>query len=80
MTDTPTIAQKTPIAVELEANKTYYWCSCGKSATQPFCDGTHQGSNFTPVAFTAKESKTAYLCACKRTSNQPFCNGAHVAL
>ena len=77
---TPTIASKAPIAVELEAGKTYYWCTCGNSASQPFCDGAHKGSAFTPASFTAEVSKTAYLCACKHTANQPFCDGAHKSL
>jgi CDGSH iron-sulfur domain-containing protein 3 len=76
----PVIAQKSPIAVELEAGKTYYWCTCGRSAKQPFCDGAHQGTGFAPHAFTAEETKTAYLCACKHTKGQPFCDGAHKAL
>ena len=73
----PTIAQKAPLAVELEEGKTYYWCTCGKSATQPFCDGKHQGSDFVPQEFTAQETGTAYLCACKHTKNAPFCDGSH---
>lgn len=72
--------QKSPIAVELEAGKTYYWCSCGKSATQPFCDGAHQGTEYAPKAFTAEKSGTAYICACKATKGSPFCDGAHKAL
>lgn len=76
----PVIAQTSPIAVELEAGKTYYWCTCGKSATQPFCDGAHQGSEFAPLAFTAEETKTAYLCGCKHSANGPFCDGAHTKL
>ncbi len=73
----PIIAQKSPIEVELEAGKTYYWCSCGMSQKQPFCDGSHKDTEFTPVEFTPEESKTAYLCACKRNDGTPFCNGAH---
>jgi len=76
----PIIAQKSPIAVEVEAGKTYYWCTCGKSDKQPFCNGAHKGGDFAPQAFTAPESKTAYLCACKHTANAPFCDGAHKAL
>ena len=71
------IAQKGPYAVEVEASKTYSWCSCGKSAKQPFCDGTHRGSEFTPVKFEATETKTVYLCGCKHTGNPPFCDGSH---
>ena len=77
---TPAIAQKSPIAVELEAGKTYYWCACGKSSGQPFCDGSHKGSEFAPVAFTAEETKKAYLCACKHSKNKPFCDGSHKSL
>jgi len=74
------MSQKSPIAVELEAGKTYYWCTCGKSDSQPFCNGAHKGSEFAPKAFTAEKSGTAYLCACKETKNAPFCDGAHKAL
>lgn len=71
------IAQKKPCVVELEAGKTYYWCTCGRSAQQPFCDGSHQGTTFTPQAFEAEETKKYGLCACKHTKNAPFCDGAH---
>jgi CDGSH-type Zn-finger protein len=74
------VAQKSPYAIELEAGKSYYWCSCGKSAKQPFCDGSHKDTEFTPVAFTAEETKTAYLCGCKQNEGTPFCNGAHKKL
>lgn len=80
MSDAPIIAQKTPYPVEVEAGKTYYWCSCGKSQKQPYCDGSHKGTSFTPVQFTAEESKTAWLCGCKHAANKPFCDGAHKAL
>ncbi len=73
----PTIAAMEPTAVELEAGKTYAWCTCGKSAGQPWCDGSHKGSNFAPMVFTAEESKTAYMCQCKHTANPGFCDGAH---
>jgi CDGSH-type Zn-finger protein len=76
----PTIAGKKPILVELEAGKTYYYCTCGKSANQPFCDGAHAGTDFTPTAFTAEESKKVALCACKHSKNGLFCDGAHRAL
>jgi CDGSH-type Zn-finger protein len=69
-----------PLMVELEAGKTYYWCSCGKSARQPFCDGSHQGSSHAPVAYTPTKSAPAYLCACKRTRSQPLCDGSHAGL
>lgn len=71
------IPQKAPFAVEVEAGNNYYWCSCGKSKSQPFCDGSHQGSEFTPVEYKATESETVYFCGCKQSSNQPLCDGSH---
>ena len=76
----PTIAQKAPYPVEVEAGKTYYWCSCGKSQSQPLCDGSHKGSEFSPMAFTAEKSETKYFCGCKMSANKPFCDGAHAKL
>jgi CDGSH-type Zn-finger protein len=76
----PTIAQKGPFAVDVEAGKSYYWCSCGKSAKQPFCDGSHKGSAFTPVKFDAPESKTVYFCGCKHSANGALCDGSHLRL
>jgi CDGSH-type Zn-finger protein len=73
----PKIAGRKPIMVELEEGKTYYYCTCGKSAQQPFCDGSHKGTDFTPHAFTAEETKKAALCACKHSKNGPFCDGSH---
>ena len=66
-----------PIAVEVEKDKSYYWCSCGKSSKQPFCDGSHKGTEFTPVVFKAEETKKMFFCACKQTDGQPFCDGSH---
>ena len=74
------IAQKSPYAVDIEAGKSYWWCSCGKSAKQPFCDGSHQGSSFTPVEYKADETKTAYFCGCKQSGNGVMCDGAHQKL
>ncbi len=73
----PTITQKGPYPVGVEAGESYFWCACGKSANQPFCDGSHKGGEFTPVKFEAAESKTVYLCGCKHTANRPFCDGSH---
>lgn len=73
----PTIAAKEPIAVNLEAGTKYFWCVCGRSAKQPFCDGSHQGTGCEPMAFTAEKSGEAWLCRCKQTGNPPFCDGTH---
>ena len=80
MNEAPVIAQKTPYPIELKAGKTYYWCQCGRSQRQPFCDGSHAGTEFEPVPLTATQSETVYLCGCKRTKNQPFCDGTHQTL
>ncbi|MCF6336426.1 MAG: glutamate synthase-related protein [Gammaproteobacteria bacterium] len=74
------IADTKPIAVNLEAGEEYYWCSCGQSRNQPFCDGSHRGTEFTPMTFSVGEAQEAYLCQCKRTSTPPFCDGAHARL
>jgi len=74
-----TIAAKEPAVLELEPG-TYYWCSCGKSAKQPFCDGAHQGTDFTPEVVEITEKKTVALCQCKRSKNGAFCDGSHKAL
>ena len=71
------VAAKTPFAVQVEKGKDYYWCSCGKSQGQPFCDGSHKGSGFVPMKFTATESKTAYFCGCKQTNSPVMCDGSH---
>lgn len=71
------VAQTSPIAVEVEEGKSYFWCSCGLSNNQPFCDGSHKETGFTPVKYDATESATKYFCACKQTANQPLCDGSH---
>ncbi|MDE2347909.1 MAG: CDGSH iron-sulfur domain-containing protein [Gammaproteobacteria bacterium] len=71
------IAATAPIAVDVETGKTYYWCACGKSKKQPFCDGSHKGSSFSPLIWTASQSERKYFCACKQTGNAPFCDGSH---
>ena len=65
------------IVVEVEKNKSYFWCSCGLSSKQPFCDGSHKNSEFSPVKFIADETKKMFFCTCKQTNNQPFCDGSH---
>lgn len=73
----PEVAVKSPFAIEVEKDKDYYWCSCGRSKSQPFCDGSHQGTAFAPSKFTATESKTVYFCGCKQSKNGAFCDGSH---
>ncbi len=76
----PRIAGKQPLEVKLEAGKRYWWCSCGRSAKQPFCDGSHKGTGFKPVKIEAEEDKSVWLCVCKQTKNPPYCDGSHKAL
>ena len=66
-----------PIVVEVEKGKSYYWCACGKSSKQPFCDSSHKGTEFKPVVYMAEESKKVFFYACKQTSNRPFCDSSH---
>ncbi len=73
----PIVADNRPKKVELSKAEEYYFCVCGRSKSQPFCDGSHAGTDFKPRAFTAEEDGTAYLCACKHTANPPFCDGTH---
>ncbi len=76
----PAIAAREPVAVRLEAGRTYHWCACGRSRSQPFCDGSHQGTGFEPLAFTAERNEEAWLCQCKRTGTPPYCDGSHQRL
>lgn len=80
MTSTPIIAAKRPGKVELEAGKSYSWCRCGRSANQPFCDGSHRGTDIKPLTFAAEKTGPAGLCQCKASRNAPFCDGSHAGL
>ena len=76
----PEIADTKPAVVELVEGEKYFFCSCGKSAKQPFCDGSHKGSDFSPTPFTAEKSGNAYLCQCKHSAKLPYCDGSHKTL
>ena len=80
MSVAPHIAAKAPIKITVEAGKGYFWCSCGQSANQPFCDGTHKGSTFTPVPYKAEADGDVWFCACKHTGKSPTCDGTHKTL
>lgn len=72
----PQIADRKPLVVTVEPG-TYYWCACGQSKTQPYCDGSHRGSGFAPRQVVITEKKQVAYCNCKHTANQPFCDGSH---
>lgn len=76
----PKIAQRAPFAVDVQAGQKYFWCACGKSANQPFCDGSHRDTEFVPQPFEAVESRTLYFCGCKRSAKAPLCDGTHNSL
>ncbi len=70
-------AQLAPYPVEVEEGRNYAWCRCGRSAKQPFCDGSHKGTGIEPLMFKAERSETVMLCGCKGTDDEPFCDGSH---
>lgn len=76
----PVIAARAPIAVEVEAGKTYWWCTCGRSTKQPFCDGSHKGTDFSPMKYEAESTGKQWFCACKHTGKAPLCDGSHKVL
>jgi len=76
----PHIAQKAPYLVDVEAGKVYYWCSCGLSQKQPFCDGSHKDTDLSPLPYVATETKTLAMCGCKYSSTKPLCDGSHKSL
>jgi CDGSH-type Zn-finger protein len=73
----PVMAQKGAYSLDVEAGVTYWWCSCGKSTTQPFCDGSHKGTEFRPMEWTAPKTRKVHFCGCKQSVNKPMCDGTH---
>lgn len=77
MTLQPACPQKAPYPVDVEAGKTYFWCACGRSARQPFCDGAHKDTGFEPQRWQADATRRVFFCGCKRTAGAPMCDGSH---
>ena len=77
MSEKPLIAAKSPVEVKLQKGKEYYWCRCGRSKNQPFCDGSHKGTGLEPLGFEAEDDGQAWLCRCKGSANAPYCDGTH---
>lgn len=77
---TPIVAQKAPYGVDVEGGKTYYWCTCGRSTKQPFCDGSHKGTGLVPMAYAAEQAGKVWFCGCKATTKSPMCDGTHKKL
>ncbi len=76
----PLAPQKSPYRIDVEAGKSYWWCACGKSAKQPFCDGSHKGTGFSPIEFKADAAANVSFCGCKHSAKAPRCDGTHKAL
>lgn len=73
----PVVAQKSPFAVDVQAGRSYWWCACGRSRNQPFCDGSHKGSEFSPIEFKADAAQKVFFCGCKNSGKRPMCDGTH---
>jgi CDGSH iron-sulfur domain-containing protein 3 len=74
------VAAKAPMGVDVEAGRTYWWCRCGRSARQPFCDGSHKGSDIAPLKYDAAQDGKVWFCCCKQTASEPLCDGSHKRL
>jgi CDGSH-type Zn-finger protein len=77
MSEQPRIGGREPVLVELVAGETYWWCRCGRSQSQPFCDGSHEGTGIEPVVFTPTRTERVWLCVCKQSKLAPICDGTH---
>lgn len=73
----PEVPQAAPYPVDVKTGRTYWWCACGRSRRQPFCDGSHTGTSFTPTEYRAEKDKTIFFCGCKNTKREPVCDGSH---
>ncbi len=78
--DMPEVGGQRPIVIEVESGKSYWWCACGRSKSQPFCDGSHKPTAFRPIEFKADKSEQVWFCACKRSGKKPMCDGSHKKL
>jgi CDGSH-type Zn-finger protein len=76
----PEIGGREPISVDVVAGETYWWCACGRSKSQPFCDGSHAGTGFAPMEWKARRNQMVSFCTCKRTTNPPICDDSHLKL
>ncbi len=76
----PVVAQAEPYGIEVEAGRAYFWCACGLSRKQPFCDGSHSGTGIVPVRYKAETAETVFFCGCKQTGDSPLCDGTHNGL
>ena len=73
----PVIASTIPVTVEVKEGESYWWCTCGRSANQPWCDGSHAGTDFTPLEYVAPRTRTLSMCTCKHTHKGPYCDNSH---
>jgi len=80
MSSEPRKGHFVPALVELVAGETYWWCRCGRSQSQPFCDGSHAGSGIEPMEWRVERARPALLCTCKQTKRPPICDNTHLTL
>ncbi len=80
MSEDTVVAKKGPFGVVVEKGKTYWWCACGRSQSQPFCDGSHKGTDFEPVEYVAQDDVMVAFCGCKRSRHAPHCDDTHISI